>query len=201
MVTPPTDSEIRLAKQGAASAARSARGLVSSEDLTQEALLWVVSNPDKVEQWRDEGRHGQNKLRHACKQYCLTIVARERRKRSGLQAGDVFYYTNQMVAELLPYMWSPEDWTTSSGDQQDVKGPSRPSEGNNRLAMIVDVRAAFYTLASREQSLLIMLHKDGGATYEQVGMWMECSERTIRRREERALSKMVERLGGEPPWR
>lgn len=201
MVSAPTDSEIRLAKQGAASAGRSARGLVSSEDLTQEALLWVVSNPEKVEQWRGEGRHGQNKLRHACKQHCLTIVARERRKRSGLQAGDVFHYTNQMIAELLPYMWSPEDWTTSSGEQQDVKGPSRPSEGNNRLAMIVDVRAAFYTLASREQSLLIMLHKDGGATYEQVGMWMECSERTIRRREDRALSKMVERLGGEPPWR
>lgn len=201
MVTPPTDSEIRLAKQGAASAGRSARGLISSEDLTQEALLWVVSNPEKVEQWRDEGRHGQNKLRHACKQHCLTIVARERRKKSGLMAGDVFYYTNQMIAELLPYMWSPEDWTTGGGERQDVKGPSRPSEGNNKLAMMCDIHSVYVTLPSRDQSLLVMLHKDGGATYEQVAVWMDVSERTIRRREERALSKMVERLGGEPPWR
>lgn len=203
MVTDPiTESEIKLAKQGAMSAHRSARGLVRADDLIQEANLWMVAHMDKVTQWREEGRHGQNKLRHACKQWCLKIVARERRRVSGLQPGDLHYYTSAMISELLPAIWNPDDWQTSSMlDTSELKGPSRPSEGNNRIAMIVDVRTAFYALPKDDQYVLFMLYKDAGMSYDMLGEILGVHERTVRRREERALERMVERLGGEPPWK
>jgi len=80
VIEPVTDGELRLARQGALSAARSARGLVSSGELIQEANVWMMSHLDKVELWREQGRHGQNKLRHACKQWCLSVVAKERKR-------------------------------------------------------------------------------------------------------------------------
>lgn len=197
-----TDAEIRIARQGAMSAARSARGLVSTGDLIGEANLWMLQHMDKVELWREQGRHGQNKLRRACKQYCLTVVAAERKRVSRLKTGDLFYYSPSLLSEVLPYIWDPDDWTSSSAAAQEERhAPSRPAEGNNRIAMIVDVRGAFYGLPAEDQRLLTLLYKDGGATYDQVAEWLEVAERTVRRREERVLEKMVERLGGEAPWK
>jgi hypothetical protein len=196
-----SDRELKLASQGAGSAHRSGRGIVEYGDLVAEAHLWIVENYEKIEKWRDEGRHGENKLRNACRQRCLTVIARERRKRSNLQPGDVFYYTPQMLREILPNIWDEDDWTTgqqvTSGE---VRGSSRPAEGNNRLAMIVDVRVAFYNLRENDQKLLCDMYRDGGLPVDVMAAQWEVTERTIKRREERVLDKMVERLGGEPPW-
>ena len=196
-----TDSELKLAAQGAKSAYRSGRGIMEYNDLVAESNLWIVENYEKVEQWRDEGRHGQNKLRNACRQKCLSVIARERKRRSNLQPGDVFYYTPQMIREILPNIWDVDDWasgeTVTTGE---VRSPSRPSEGNNRLAMIADVRAAFFNLKNPDQEVLIALFRDN-LTFEQAAELFEVTERTVRRREERVLDRMVERLGGEPPWK
>jgi hypothetical protein len=197
-----SDRELKLASQGAASAHRSCRGLVEYKDLVGEAHLWIVENYNKVEKWRDEGGHGENKLRHACMQRCLTAVARERAKRSGLQPGDAFYYTAQIIREILPNIWDEDDWIT--GQQigtGEIRSMSRPSEGNNRLAMIIDVRTAFFNLKGPDQMLLADMHKDGGLPIDVIATQWEVTERTIKRREIRILDKMVERLGGEPPWK
>ena len=196
-----SDQELRLASQGAKSAFRSGRGIVDYNDLVGEAHLWIVENYEKVEAWREQGRHGQNKLRNACRQKCLNVVARERRKVSKLQPGDVFYYTPQMIREILPNIWDEDDWVT--GQQVgggEIKSPSRPSEGNNRLAMIVDVRTGFFNLPEKDQALLADMYRDGGLPLDVIATQWEVTERTIKRREERVLDKMVERLGGEPPW-
>jgi DNA-directed RNA polymerase specialized sigma24 family protein len=196
------DSELKLAAQGAKSAWRSSRNLIEYNDLLGEAHLWLVENYNKVEEWREEGRHGKNKIRNACRQKCLSVVARERRKRSNLQPGDVFYYTPQMIREVLPNVWDPDDWQTSQQVMtSESRTPSRPSEGNNRLAMIVDIRGALFNLPETDQQLLADMYKDGGLPLDVVATQWEVTERTVRRREERVLDKMVERLGGEPPWK
>ncbi len=195
-----TDQETRLAAQGARSAARSARGLVSVSDLIGEANLWMVSHMEKVLLWRDEGRHGQNKLRNACRQRCLTVVAAERRIHNRtLRGGDQYYYTPAVIREILPDIFDREDWASSGlAEEGAVRGPSRPAEGNNRLASICDVRAAFWGLNQRERELLVLLFRDG-FDYATVAATEDVHERTVRRREARVLDKLVERLGGEPP--
>jgi RNA polymerase sigma factor (sigma-70 family) len=197
---PITESELKLARQGATSAWKSGRGIIDKDDLVGEANLWIVEHLDKVRQWRDEGRHGQNKLRNACRQRCLTVVARERRRQSQLTRGDLAYYTPQVLRELLPAIFHVEDWVSGEVRTGETRAPSRPSEGNTRLAMIVDVRSAFDSLPPKDKTLLIDLYADGGLAVQIVAAQLEVSERTVRRREERALDKMVERLGGEPPW-
>lgn len=201
MVVEITHSEFRLARQGAESAARSGRGVLTADDLYQEACIWMVTHPEKVEAWREEGRHGQNKLRRACKQHALQHVAKARRQKSGLMSGDLHYYTPVMVSELLPAIWDCDDWQTSgSYDSGAPKGPSRPAEGNNRLAMIIDIRSAYFSLSNDDQFVLLALHKNSGMPYDVLGDLLGVHERTVRRREERAIERLIERLGGEPPW-
>jgi RNA polymerase sigma factor (sigma-70 family) len=198
---PITPNELKIAKQGAMSAYRSGRGIVTAEDLVGEANLWLVKHVDKVRLWRDQGRHGQNKLRNACRQRCLTIIANERKKRSGLQPGDVFYYTAVMIRELLPDIWDEDDWTNSStSSAEEIRSPSRPAEGNNRLAMVADIRSAFFTLSKKDQAFLEDFYRDGGLSADAMAASLEVTERTIRRRDDRIMEKLVERLGGEPPW-
>lgn len=201
MEQPITDNELKLARQGAMSAWRSGRGVVDQDDLVAEAHLWMVEHLEKVRMWRDQGRHGQNKLRNACRQRCLTVVAQARRTRSQLTKGDLSYYTPQIIRELLPVIFHPEDWVSSEIHTGETRSPSRPSEGNTRLAMVVDVRSAFFGLPTKDQQLLADLYSDGGLPIQVIAAQLEVTERTVRRREERALDKMVERLGGEPPWR
>ena len=63
---PITPNELKIAKQGAMSAYRSGRGIVSAEDMVGEANLWLVKHIDKVRLWRDQGRHGRtNCVTHA----------------------------------------------------------------------------------------------------------------------------------------
>ena len=196
-----SDSELRLAGQGAKSAYRSGRGLVDYNDLVGEAHLWLVENYEKVELWREQGRHGQNKLRNACRQKCLNVIARERKQRSGLQPGDAFYYTPQMIREIISNIWDEDDWATGEvATTGETRTPSRPSEGNNRLAMIADVRSAFFNLKKPDQELLYVLYRDN-KSFEEAAELFTVTERTIRRRDERILDRMVERLGGEPPWK
>jgi len=193
--------DMRIAKQGALSAYRSGRGLVAAEDMIGEGNLWMVKHLDKVVHWRTQGKHGQNKLRHAVRQRCLTIIAKERRRRSGLQPGDIFYYTPAMIRELLPDIWDEDDWVSgNTNNAEEIRNPSRPSEGNNRLAMVADVRSSFYTLSQADQSLLEDFYRDGGVTIDIMAARLEVTERTVRRRDDRIMEKMVERLGGEPPW-
>lgn len=197
-----TPNELKIAKQGALSAYRSGRGIVTSDDMVGEANLWLVKHVDKVRLWRDQGRHGQNKLRNACRQRCLTIIAEQRMKRSGLQPGDIFYYTAAMVRELLPDIWDEDDWTNSSmTGAEEIRSPSRPAEGNNRLAMIADIRSAFFTLSKKDQAFLEDFYRDGGVSADVLAASLEVTERTVRRRDDRIMEKLVERLGGEPPWK
>lgn len=196
-----TTDDLKIAKQGAMSAYRSGRGLVPADDLIGEANLWLVEHIDKVILWHDQGRHGQNKLRNACRQRCLTIIARERKKRSGLEQGDVFYYNRQMIRELLPDIFDEDDWASGSSAMSDTpKGPSKPSEGNNRLAMVADIRTAYYALPEKDQQFLNDMYRDGGLPIDVMCVQWGITDRTVRRRDDRILEKMVERLGGEPPW-
>lgn len=192
---------MRLAQQGARSAFTSGRRLVSYDDLVSEAYVWMVTHMDKVVQWREEGLHGKNKLRRACRQHGLTVIAGERRKRAGISPSDQFYYSPAMLRELLPAIWDPDDWTTSTIVSEERKAPSRPSEGNNRLAMICDIRGGFYNLPTQDQVLLFDVYGSGGAlTWQQIADREGVSEKTIRRREERAIERLLERLGGGYPF-
>lgn len=195
------DRELQVITQGASNAHKAQRDFLPLSDLINEGVLWALTHPKKVEMWRERGKYGENLLRHSVKQKCLTIIAKERHRIYRLERGDIGYYTTALVREVLPDIFDPDDWhSTSQSSDTKVSGVSRPSEGNTRLAVLMDVSSAFYSLSDEEQMLLKNLHADGGMSASVLAATLEVNEKTVRRREERALRRMVDRLGGEPPW-
>lgn len=200
------ERELKLARQAAMSAykagkARATYPLVELDDMVGEANLWLAQNVKRIKEWREEDdTHCDNLIRFACRMHCLRIVAEERQRRSTALRGDAHYYNMATVRELLPDVFDQEDWYGQSVVTDGPKRPTAPSEGNNRLAMIIDVKAGLEALDPDDQMILEARFKDGGVDHEQLGVLLEVSARTARRREDRAVSRLIERLGGDYPW-
>ncbi len=197
-----TDRELQIITQGATNAHKAQREFVPLSDLINEGVLWALEHPKKVEMWRDKGKYGENLLRHSVKQKCLSHIAKERQRVYRLERDDIAYYNPAVVKEILPDIFDVEDWLNSGtvNDMDKVSGLSRPSEGNNRLATIVDVKSGFDSLSDDDQMLLRELYSDGGVGYQVLAATLDVTERTVQRREERAIQRLVDRLGGELPW-
>jgi hypothetical protein len=67
--------------------------------------------------------------------------------------------------------------------------------------MVSDVRSAFYSLPETNRVFLEEVFDQGADNIiEVIAAREDVSEKTINRRIDRLMDKMVERLGGEPPW-
>lgn len=200
MVMQFTEKEYRLAREGARDASKSS-SLVEQEDLVGEAFLWLSSHPKKVTEWRELGRKGENMLRISCKRAALKAVAKERKRITGAEYSDMCFYSTQMIRELMPTIFNVEDWSSSAAMSNEPRGQSAPAEGNNRLAMIVDVRAAYHDQATHIQEFLQRMYDNPVPNVEDlIAVEEGVSTKTIQRRDERYLGFMVQYLGGDNPW-
>jgi len=204
MVMQFTDKEYRLAREGARDASSSSRvsNLIEMDDLVGEAYLWLASHPKKVSEWRELGRKGENMIRLSCKRSALKAVAKERKRVSGAEYSDMCFYSVQMVRELMPTIFNAEDWVNGSGAMSnEPKSQAAPAEGNNRLAMIVDVRGAYHDQAKHVQEFLQRMYDNPVPNVEDlIAVEEGVSTKTIQRRDERYLGFIVAYLGGDNPW-
>jgi len=201
MVVQFTEKEYRLAREGARDASKSS-SLIEHDDLVGEAYLWLVAHPKKVVEWRELGRKGENMLRISCKRSALKAIAKERKRVTGAEYSDMCFYSTQMIRELMPAIFNVEDWTNNSGTMSnEPRGQSAPAEGNNRLAIIVDVRAAYHDQAMHVQEFLQRMYDNPVPNVEDlIAVEEGVSTKTIQRRDERYLGFMVQYLGGDNPW-
>ena len=203
MVVEFTDKEYRLARAGAKDASTSSQvsHLVEQEDLVSEAYMWLVRHPKKVVEWRELGRKGDNMLRLSCKRAALKAVAKERKRRTGAEYSDMCFYSTQIIRELMPVIFNVEDWSTTAAMSNEPRGQSAPAEGNNRLAMIVDVRGAYHAQAKHVQEFLQRMYENPVPNMaDLIAVEEGVSTKTIQRRDERYLGFIIAYLGGDNPW-
>ena len=140
-------------------------------------------------------------LRISCKRAALKAVAKERKRITGAEYSDMCFYSTQMIRELMPTIFNVEDWSSSAAMSNEPRGQSAPAEGNNRLAMIVDVRAAYHDQATHIQEFLQRMYDNPVPNVEDlIAVEEGVSTKTIQRRDERYLGFMVQYLGGDNPW-
>jgi len=191
-----------IARQVASRANRIHRGLVSTDDLYQHMSLWALEHWHKIEQWQAE-ESLKYKLRKTFYNEAQKYVAKERTRHSRSPMSDSFYYTHQVLHELLPDVWEHVGWTdTPDMTAEFIAHSSKPSEGGNRLALLSDVAAGLARLNKNDKDLLQMRYSNGGMDFAALAETYGASDEAIRKRVKRALDKLQDRLGGEPPiWR
>ncbi len=100
-------------------------------------------------------------------------------------------------------MWGTGDYD-SAGQILDPansggKRNSKPAnEGNDILAMISDVASAMRMLELRDYSVLMQRYCDG-CTLQQIAEFLEVSPQRVEQISQRAISKVIEFLGGRNP--
>jgi len=191
-----------IARQVASRSNRIHRGLVSTDDLYQHMSLWALEHWHKIEQWQNE-ESLKYKLRRTFYNEAQKYVAKERSRYSRSPMSDSFYYTHQVLHELLPDVWEHVGWVdTPDMSQEFISHTSKPSEGGNRLALLSDVAFGLDRLNKNDKDLLRMRYAQGGMDFAALAETYGASDEAIRKRVKRALDKLQDRLGGEPPvWR
>jgi DNA-directed RNA polymerase specialized sigma24 family protein len=193
------DIVFKLARTAAQRSARIHRNLVSSDDVYQHLVVWSLEHKHKVVEWAvDEGL--SFKLKRTFNNEAQKLVARERKRHSRIPISDIFFYTTEVLHELLRDVWSHEAWgTTPDLSSEFISRTTKPNEGNNRLALMSDVYSGVQRLNEADRNLLFDRYADGGMDFAQLAEKYDASEEAMRKRVQRALQKLQERLGGEPP--
>lgn len=190
--------------------------MVDAEDLQQEALLWAVSHPAKLQEYLDDADERRctkmlaESMKNACRDYAVKTRAGERGDVALID--DVFYPldalkgTGRSVEKrgLLHHVFDVDSWTNPEKPADDGPRAKRdPAEGNNWLATLADVSSALDKLRAEnpDAHLLIESHFHWGLTYEQIGKGLEpaVSRETVSKRMDRAVKKVQELLGGSKP--
>lgn len=193
-----TDREFRAAAQTAKRVASIGRGFVEPDDVEAHLRLWMWENRDRIKEWRDEGKPAAY-LRGALYKRALDYLSKERRLRTGAGENDLQFYTPPLIKELLADVFDREGWVPAA-DPSAARSPHRPSEGSHRLASLTDVAQAIGTLPPADQACLRDVYADGGLPWPVVASLWETSESGARKRVDRIVERLMDKLGGPPPW-
>jgi RNA polymerase sigma factor (sigma-70 family) len=185
--------------------------MVPRDDIEQSMWLWFASHPNKVKEWSklDDQRQATKlfarSLRNAASDYCQ----KEKSAQEGYSFDDNFFYTKNLVENILPYMIKSESdedidlEATLDLVMQDLgltKGAgSAAAEHGNYLAFFADIKSAFYKLPEEKQNVLRLRYTDD-LTYTQLADLINQSSNTARMKTERALSHLIRLLGGSKPY-
>lgn len=178
------------------------RGYVEVADLRQELALWVLSHPRRAAEYLLEAEEGDGRrltrsLYNAAESYARACKA----SAEGYSPGDEYFYSLRQLRELLPdAMLDTEMWVLAEMRPGERRA-TLASEGNTRLAMLVDVAAAMVDLSKMDPdrySLLVTKYVDGW-TDDMLAQSMQCTPDAARMRVRRALQMVQTILGGAKP--
>lgn len=185
--------------------------MVERDDIEQSLWLWFATHPNKIREWTKIGDKKQaeklfaRSLRNAASDYCQ----KEKAAQEGYSFDDNFFYTKNLVENILPYMIKSE-----SDDDIDLEatldlvmqdlgitqgGGSAAAEHGNYLAFFSDIKSAFYKLPEEKQNVLRLRYTDD-LTYTQLADIINQSSNTARMKTERALNHLIRILGGQKPY-
>ena len=123
----------KVARLSASRCVRIHRHLVTADDVFQHLSLWAVEHWHKIEEW--EGQDSLVfKLKRTFNNESQKFASKERAYKSKSSPSDSFYYTHEILQELLKDVWHYEQWVQSAtpSDAEFISKSSKPSEGMNR---------------------------------------------------------------------
>ena len=175
--------------------------MVEREDIKQSLYEWFLEHPNKLDEWEAIGKKDAKNLiyrslRNQALDYCQIWKA----KSVGYETSDLFYYEPDMVEALLPAILR-KDFTVMPVLNLGKTGrPPAPSEGGNMMAMMVEIDAAYNKLSIEDRTVLFYKYAES-LDYGAIAKEMELgSEDAARMRHNRAIKKLITRIGGFKPF-
>lgn len=175
--------------------------MLDRQDIVQEIWLWFLTHQKKIDEWGQYEKKEQTKLvaksiRHAALKYC----EKEKAKVIGYDVADLFYYDKATVEIFLPnVLFGVYELPEGIKVNNEVKTKTDPAERGNWIAMRADISNAFDKLDKKHQEILRLRFMDESRTFRQLGDSIGISEDAFRKRYDRAIKSMINKLGGKRP--
>jgi RNA polymerase sigma factor (sigma-70 family) len=175
-----------------------------ANDVKNELIVWVLRRETKVKEWlehdkdTEDYRTGVRMLAKTLQRYAEKYCRRAKAQAAGYEVRDEFFYSAEMLEQLLPFAWK-DVVPTSNPTGERVGGGGNPAEGGNYIISLFDVRKAKDKLEPDDQLLLHMKYVEA-MTYEQISESLAISRSSSERKVKAALRRITRELGGEDPW-
>lgn len=194
-VMPPNADHRRLVENIARSFAQSYKD-VPVEDIIQNCYLLWYENWKWLERYvldEDQNRGKANLVRSItnwCATYCSTETD------AILGESDATRYPRKVLTELLPFVLSPEAFSTLAvvRDPNEVRSKSDPALGGDALASYADLTRAFGMVSDEHKSMIVRRFVMG-QPYEEIAHDLDVDESTARKRVSRSVSAVQRKMG------
>jgi DNA-directed RNA polymerase specialized sigma24 family protein len=175
--------------------------MVEREDIKQSLYEWFVSHPRKLTEWEKLGnRSAQNLLYRSLRNQALDYCQLWKSKSIGYELSDLFYYEADVIEALLPAILRGDLAEAPKLNLGMPGRPSAPSEGGNLMAMMAEIKAAYVTLSTEDKSILFLKYANS-LDYSSIATELQLSsDDAARMRHNRAIKKIINRLGGYRPF-
>ena len=175
--------------------------MVELEDIKQSLYKWFLEHPNKLNEWESIGEKDAKNLIYRCLRndaldYCLEWKA----KSVGYETSDVFFYESDIIEALLPSVLRGEFGVSHKLNLVGPSKPPAPAEGGNMMVMMIEIDKAYRKLSTEDRTVLFYRYAES-MDYGDVATEMNLgSEDAARMRHNRAVKKLITRIGGFRPW-
>lgn len=175
--------------------------MVELDDIKQSLYQWFVEHPNKLKEWEAIGeKDAKNLIYRSLRNQALDYCQRWKAKSVGYETSDVYYYEAVIIEALLPAVIRGEYGT---GHKLNLTGPSHPpapAEGGNMTVMMIEIDKAYRKLNTEDRTVLFYRYAES-MDYGDIATEMKLgSEDAVRMRHNRAIKKLINRIGGFRPW-
>ena len=175
--------------------------MVEHDDIKQSLYEWFLEHPNKLKEWEAIGeKDAKNLIYRSLRNQALDYCQRWKAKSLGYEPSDVFYYDVDVVEALLPGVLRDEHGVSHKLNLGGPGKPPAPAEGGNMMVMMIEIDKAYDKLNTEDRTVLFYKYAES-LDYGSIATEMKLgSEDAARMRHNRAIKKLITRIGGFRPW-
>lgn len=175
--------------------------MVEHDDIKQSLYQWFLEHPNKLKEWEAIGeKDAKNLIYRSLRNQALDYCQRWKAKTLGYELSDVFYYDVDVVEAMLPGVLRDEHGVSHKLNLAGPGKPPAPAEGGNMMVMMIEIDKAYHKLNTEDRTVLFYKYAES-LDYGSIATEMKLgSEDAARMRHNRAVKKLITRIGGFRPW-
>jgi len=172
------------------------------EDIKQSLYQWFLEHPNKLDTWEAIGeRDAKNLIYRSLRNQALDYCQKWKAKTVGYDISDLYYYEPGLVELLLPTVLMGNFSVVPKLNLSGIGGrPTAPAEGGNIQVMLLEVDSAYWKLSKDDRKILFFRHAES-LDFKEIANFLSLgSEDTARMRHNRAIKRLINKLGGRKPF-
>lgn len=175
--------------------------MVELNDIKQSLYQWFLEHPNKLDEWEAIGKKdAKNLIYRSLRNQALDYCQEWKAKSVGYDVGDLHYYDPDTVERILPNVFLDKASATPKIMSGLPGKPPAPNETGNAMVMLIEVESAYNKLNTEDRTVLFYKYALS-YEYDAIAKEMDLSSGdAARMRHNRAIRKLINRIGGFKPY-